>query len=280
MFVPEPSLTFSAAASAPPESLFLLSARNGVVVRSDGSFLPPALSDLLRCGLLSGNSRALRLGVLGGVPCFCSAQESEAIPPSESGLIPCSVRTLLASAPPDACEAACRARELLHWRRLHRFCGACSGPLRESDRDMALLCPACGAAYYPQIAPAVIVAILRSGGREILLAHNRKFEPEVYSLIAGFVECGETAERAAHREIAEETGIRVRNLRYLTSQPWPFPNSLMLAYSAEWESGDPRPDGAELSDCAWFDLKRLPKLPAPGSVARRMIASLAAGTPL
>lgn len=279
MFIADQAMTTLDAASAPRNAFFLCSARNGVPVASDVSGMRlPSVSDAVRCGMLQPETKLLRLGSLDGRPCFCLESNSECLPPPDSGMTTKRVRFLLADASPALFEAVCRARTLLQWRKSHRFCGVCASPLCESGTDMALRCPSCGASYYPQIAPAVIVAITRRDGREVLLAHNRKFEPEVYSLIAGFVECGETAEQAAHREIAEETGVRVRNLRYWTSQPWPFPNSLMMAFFAEYESGEPVPDGVELSDCAWFDVARLPKLPGPGSVARKMIAHLA-GSP-
>ena len=139
---------------------------------------------------------------------------------------------------------------------------------------MALVCPDCGLRYYPQLAPAVIVAVTRNSGSELLLAHNRGFEPGVYSLIAGFVEAGESVEAAVRRELREECGIAVRDIRYLTSQVWPFPNSLMLAFAAEYASGAARPDGEELSDLGWFTAADHPRLPGAGSVARRVIETI------
>jgi NAD+ diphosphatase len=173
---------------------------------------------------------------------------------------------------PESCQSAlCRARELLAWRKLHRFCGACREKLIASDHDSGLICPACHAVYYPQLAPAVIVAITRNNGRELLLAHNRNFAGNMYSLIAGFVEAGESVEMAIHREIREETNLQVKNLRYITSQVWPFPNSLMLAFQAEYDSGEAMADGEELSDLGWFTADDHPELPSPGSVARYVI---------
>jgi len=171
----------------------------------------------------------------------------------------------------DAWNALCRARELLFWRKMHRYCGACRAELVPSSTDSALVCPQCHAHYYPQIAPAVIVAVTRNNGKELLLAHNRTFEPGIFGLLAGFVESGETVEQAVVREIQEETGVQVGNIRYLASQPWPFPNSLMLAFRAEYVSGDLQPDGTELTEAGWFSRDKLPNLPPPGSIARRII---------
>ena len=106
---------------------------------------------------------------------------------------------------------------------------------------------------------------------KILLAHNRNFTSGVYSLIAGFVESGETLEQAVAREILEETGIRVKNIRYYSSQPWPFPNSLMLGFIAEYDSGELNPDGLELESAGWYTVDDLPLLPEHGSIARKII---------
>ena len=131
------------------------------------------------------------------------------------------------------------------------------------------LCPDCGERYYPQLAPAVIVGITQ--GDRILLAHNRKFKQNMHGLIAGFVEAGENIEQAIRREIREETGIEVANIRYFASQCWPFPNSLMLGYTAEYVSGTASPDGTELDSLGWFQAASLPEIPKKGSIARRII---------
>lgn len=170
----------------------------------------------------------------------------------------------------DLIAAVCRARELVLWRNSHRYCGRCTRALHFSERDLALVC-GCGTRYYPQIAPAVIVAVSRNEGQELLLAHNGRFEDGIYSLLAGFVEAGETLEQAIAREIREESGIEVKNIQYLCSQPWPFPNSLMLAFSAEYAGGEAKPDGVELTDLGWFTKDSLPTLPGGGSVARQVI---------
>ncbi|MCL2609748.1 MAG: NAD(+) diphosphatase, partial [Treponema sp.] len=139
------------------------------------------------------------------------------------------------------------------------------------DGDMhARLCPRCGRKEFPRITPAVIVLITDDSGR-ILLAHNRKFGPGMYSLLAGFVEAGETPEQAVLRETEEEVGIRVSDIRYIASSPWPFPASLMLGFSARHVAGELRPDGVEIEDAAWYDRPNLPLIPAPGSLSRGLI---------
>jgi NAD+ diphosphatase len=123
---------------------------------------------------------------------------------------------------------------------------------------------------YPRIAPAVIV-LITNDEEEALLAHNKKFTPGIYSLIAGFVEAGENLEAAVTRETREETGIEICDIRYLLSQPWPFPNSLMVGFSARYKSGTVKPDGVEIDDVQWFSRDSLPSLPGPGSISRHLI---------
>lgn len=170
---------------------------------------------------------------------------------------------------PAVSAAVNRARQLLHHLKVHRFCGVCGAENRLSGADTALVCPACGNTVYPRIDPAVIVAVTR--GDRLLLAHNRRFANGVFSLVAGFVEGGETMEMAVRREVEEEVGIRVKNIRYVHSQFWPFPHSLMLGCFAEYADGELSPDGDEISEAGFFPPHALPATPAPGSVAHRLI---------
>ena len=162
-----------------------------------------------------------------------------------------------------------RAFHLLNWRKKNRFCGVCGSELSVSGDEVALKCDNCGNIIYPRISPAVIVAITR--GKEILLAHSARFANGMYSVIAGFVEAGETLEECVEREIGEEVGIKVRNITYFRSQPWPYPDSLMLAFTAEYESGEIRVDGDEITDAGWYTADNLPGLPLKSSVARKLI---------
>ncbi len=230
----------------------------------------PAFDDLPQ---LPDDDLMLYLGELSGRRCFGTSLERlpENLPEK---LCRYSCRSALFELPEAFQNALCRARELADWKRSHRFCGACGSELLYSTTDIALICPECKKRYYPQISPAIIVAITRNGGKELLLAHNRNFEDGFYSLIAGFVEAGESVENAVHREVMEECGITIRNLKYVTSQVWPFPNSLMLAFTAEYDSGVPEVDGVELTDLGWFSAENHPKLPRPGSVAYRVIRQI------
>jgi NAD+ diphosphatase len=163
-----------------------------------------------------------------------------------------------------------RAYHIIQWRRESRFCGSCGSRNQDAPEELARLCPVCGRIEYPRISPAIIVIIINDQG-QALLAHNKQFLPGMYSLIAGFNEAGETLESTLIREIREEVGLRVRDIRYVTSQPWPFPYSLMAGFSARYAGGTIQVDGVEIEDARWFDRDRLPDLPGLGSVSRYLI---------
>jgi NAD+ diphosphatase len=163
-----------------------------------------------------------------------------------------------------------RTYHIMQWRRDSVFCGTCGTANGDAPGELARLCPSCGRMEFPRISPAVIVLIINDR-EEALLAHNRNFAGGVYSLIAGFNEAGENLEATIIREIREEVSLEVRDIRYRASQPWPFPNSLMLGFTARYASGILKPDGVEIEDARWFSRDRLPKLPGPGSVSRHLI---------
>jgi len=173
---------------------------------------------------------------------------------------------------------AMRALQVLEWDRTHRFCGACGTPTEQVGYERAKRCPACGLTAYPRISPAMMVLITR--GRELLLGRGVNFPPGrfFYSALAGFLEAGESIEDAVVREVREEVNVEVKNLRYFGRQSWPFPNSLMIAFHAEYAGGEMRPDPAELADAQWFPIDALPPLPPPGvSIARELIDWVCAG---
>jgi NAD+ diphosphatase len=166
--------------------------------------------------------------------------------------------------------AMIRACHIVQWRQESRFCGSCGAENIEVSALTERHCPKCGRIEYPRICPAVIVIITDDDNR-ILLAHNKKFKPGLYSLIAGFNEAGESLEAAVEREIYEEINIKIKDVLYVKSQPWPFPNSLMLGFKARYSSGTVRPDGIEIEDAAWFTKDNLPALPGEGSLSRYLI---------
>jgi len=162
-----------------------------------------------------------------------------------------------------------RAVQLVEWARTHRFCGRCATPTVPTPRERARRCPSCGLLAFPRLAPAMIALVER--GDEVLLARGVSFPVPMYSCLAGFVEPGETLEAAVGREIREEVGVEVTDIRYQASQPWPFPHSLMLGFRARWVAGDIEIDPTEIADAGWFRAGSLPMVPPPISIARHLI---------
>ncbi|MFP4644345.1 MAG: NAD(+) diphosphatase [Spirochaetales bacterium] len=180
-----------------------------------------------------------------------------------------SLRSLFGNLPEDEFWLVGRAYQLAHWDRTHRFCGVCGAGTELCGREVARCCPSCGQTIYPRISPAVIVAVVREG--RLLLAHNAQRKHPFYSVLAGFVEPGESLEECVIREVAEETSIICGNVRYFTSQPWPFPDSLMVAFTAEWVSGEIQVDNEEIDHAYWCSPDALPNVPPAPSVARKLI---------
>jgi NAD+ diphosphatase len=157
-----------------------------------------------------------------------------------------------------------RAVQIVEWDRTHQFCGACAEPTVASEQDRSRMCPHCQIPMYPRLAPAMIVAVEREGS--ILLARSPHFPPNIMSVLAGFVEPGESAEDAVVREVYEETSIVVQDVQYFGSQAWPFPNSLMLGFRARYASGEIEIDGEEIEEAAWFPADAMPHM-FPGRVS-------------
>ncbi|GAB5449853.1 MAG: NAD(+) diphosphatase [Halioglobus sp.] len=162
-----------------------------------------------------------------------------------------------------------RAQQLLDWERDHQFCGRCGGAMRVDHQERAMRCDPCRVINYPRIAPCVIVLITR--GEELLLARNANFPQPMYSTLAGFIEAGESAEETLAREVKEEVGLEVKNLRYFQSQSWPFPNQLMLGFFAEYAGGEIVCDEVEIADAQWFHYSNLPMIPPVASISGQLI---------
>lgn len=165
--------------------------------------------------------------------------------------------------------AAGIATQVVEWATTHRYCGRCGTPTERLPDERCMKCPSCGLLAYPRIAPAVIVLVRR--GEEALLARGARFPLPFFSTLAGFVEIGETLEQTVAREIREEVGIEVEDARYFGSQPWPFPHSLMVGFTARWASGEIRCDPSEIVEAAWYRRDALPPIPPRLSIARRLI---------
>jgi len=216
--------------------------------------------------------QALHIGELHGFPCYAAdvAQLPE-IPGGEAT----SLRAIFQLAGAETFALAGRATQLLDWQNNHRFCGKCGTPTTMKAGETAMQCPACGLLAYPRISPAVMVLVRY--GDKLLLGRSPHFKPGVFSALAGFVEPGETLEECAAREVREEVGIEITNLRYFHSQPWPFPNSLMVAFFADYAGGTIAPDPKEIEAADWFPLDALPLLPDPVSISRRLIEAARQG---
>ena len=163
-----------------------------------------------------------------------------------------------------------RACHIAQWRQDSRFCGRCGAQNNDVLGDTQRRCPQCGKTEFPRICPAIIV-IITNDENKILLAHNKRFKAGIYSHISGFNEAGESLEETIVREVREEVNIEVRDIKYVKSQPWPFPNSLMVGFKARYSSGILKPDGDEIEDAQWFSRDKLPELPGEGSLSRYLI---------
>ncbi|SDG57955.1 NAD(+) diphosphatase [Desulfosporosinus hippei] len=181
----------------------------------------------------------------------------------------CNLYRLFGKIPDALFFLAGKAYQILHWDRTHQYCSQCGAGTENKIDERAKLCPACGRVNYPRISPAIIVAITRD--REILLAKGSRFQADFYSVLAGFVEPGETFEECVQREVREEVGLEVKNIRYFGSQPWPFPDSLMVGFTAEYAGGDIKIDENEILNAGWFDVDQLPQIPGTRSIAWSLI---------
>lgn len=162
-----------------------------------------------------------------------------------------------------------RAAQLITWHDTHQFCGRCGSKTEMHQDDLARHCKSCDLIQYPRISPCIIV-LVRDGDR-CLLARSPHFPPGRFSTLAGFIEAGETAEHAVHREVFEEVGIKIKNVQYIESQSWPFPHSLMLGFFADYDSGVLQPDGVEIEEAHWYSKDNMPDFPPSFSISSKLI---------
>jgi NAD+ diphosphatase len=237
---------------------------NELLVAQDGSHLP---DERVRTSL-GAAAQWLEIGSFQGRPCISSAlpRETEAPP----GYVFKRLREMFGVLDDAGIAMAGRAFQLAEWARTHRYCGVCATPTRRLPDEFCLKCPNCGHSNYPRISPAMMVLIKK--GDSILLARNANFAPGRFSALAGFVEAGESVEQTVHREVYEEVGLQVHDLRYFKSQSWPFPHSLMIAFTAEYLGGEIAVDGKEIVEARWYGPgDTLPDLPPLHSVAGYLI---------
>jgi NAD+ diphosphatase len=235
-----------------------------VQVAEDQTQIPQMLS-LTEIGLTPVRTQVL--GSLDEIACCSAELPADSIAPD--GMRFCGLRELYGTLDEDFYTLAGRAIQIVEWDRTHQYCGHCATPTIQPANERAKQCPKCGLVNYPRLSPAVIVLISR--GDELLLARAHRFPAGMYSILAGFVEPGESLEETIVREVREEVGIEIQDIRYFGSQPWPFPNSLMIGFTANYTSGEIRVDPQELTEAAWFHKHHLPQLPPRSSIARKLI---------
>jgi NAD+ diphosphatase len=249
---------------------WLLVHSGGIVVRREGSGVElPTEADARALGVAEAGEgdAAHDVGALAdGRPLRAVPVAGAAFPPPLTVL---GLRDVFGILGAEVFMAAGTATQVVEWAATSRYCGRCATATLRVDGERCMRCPKCGLLAYPRIAPAVIVLVRR--GNEALLARGARFPLPFYSTLAGFVEVGESLEQTVAREIREEVGVEVRDVRYFGSQPWPFPHSLMVGFTAEWAGGELQADGKEILDAGWYRASALPAVPPPVSIARRLI---------
>ncbi|MEE8399118.1 MAG: NAD(+) diphosphatase [Desulfobacterales bacterium] len=211
--------------------------------------------------------RQHHLGKLDGSPCCAVQVADDAVAPD--GMVFKAIRGLFGTVEDDLVGLAARANQILRWDEAHTYCGRCGIEMTAKPDERAKICPACKLVNYPRISPAIIVAITRDD--KILLARSSRFPTAFYSVLAGFVEPGESLEDCLRREVKEEVGVSVKRIRYFGSQPWPYPDSLMVGFTATYAGGDLVIDKKEILDAGWFAADALPQTPGKFSIAGRLI---------
>ena len=210
------------------------------------------------------------IGYLNDKPCFLSELTNESKLDEDLLLTP--LRNLLGRIPDSLFTICSRSLQLSEWTRNNRFCGSCGSKMNKHETERAMSCECNNLLVYPRISPCIIVLVTK--GEQLLLAHNKNFPGTFYSTLAGFIEAGESAESAIHREIYEEVKVKVKNIEYFGSQSWPFPSQLMLGFHAEYLDGDITPDGEEIDLADWFHYKDLPQVPTGNiSISGQLIES-------
>ena len=261
MFVwPEPNTDFTPRVAAPvdPGEAWYFVFRGGDIHQSfDAAGQWQPLPGLPEQGVIQSHY----LGDIAGTHCYATEVDS-----GDKFL---GLRTLFGKSDHMMFSLAGRAQQVLDWYRTHQYCGKCGKPTAVHEKDRATVCSDCKAFYYPRLSPSIITLVYRDD--EMLLARNHRFPDGMYSTLAGFVAPGESIEETLRREVFEEVGVRVGALEYMGSQPWPFPNSLMLGFLAEYESGELVLQEEEIADAKWFHHTDLPSIPGSVAISRWLI---------
>lgn len=252
------------AEAADANAMYFAVHRKGLVVRSEDG--RTRMLDAKEAREVS-TGPAHYLGQLGAAHAFAVSVSMSEDPAAPFSLMP--LRGLFGAIDDEVFAIAGRAVQIVEWATTHRFCGRCATPTERTPGERSMRCPACNLSAYPRIAPAIITLVRK--GELALLAHGARFPAPFYSTLAGFVEPGESLEETLVREVKEEVGVEVGDLRYFGSQSWPFPHSLMLGFFATWKSGEIVIDPSEIVDAKWFRADELPMIPPPLSISRKLI---------
>lgn len=244
---------------------FVFDGNKLLVINMDDQISIPTAKDLIDMELNLNQGRYF--GTLNGNGCYCTNKSKDYTPASNMSFQ--ELRSLGIIFNEELFHLSCRGLHLLRWYENNIYCNKCGALTEDKEDENARICPNCGNINYPRLSPAIIVAIINED--KLLLAHNSRFINGNYSVIAGFVEPGETFEECVSREVREEVGIKVKNIKYFGSEPWPFPDSLMVGFTAEYADGEIREDGIEIDHAGWFRADELPKTPTGKSIAGKLI---------
>lgn len=246
---------------------FIISSDSLLVKEQDGKLTLPERAEIVKHLELNNLSR---IGGTGGLDDIAASINDDQMPLKlPAGFDFIKLRQLFGVLDDETYRIALRAAHIVNWRKNTRHCGRCGGRMIDVAAELAVQCTKCGFIVYPRISPAIIVAVAK--GKQILLARSSRFPAGRFSVIAGFLEPGETLEECVRREVKEEVGIDVDLIRYFDSQPWPYPDSLMVGFTAEYAGGELAIDNNEVVAAGWFTADALPDIPPKDSIARRLI---------
>lgn len=202
--------------------------------------------------------RRFQLGTFQGNEYLCAELPQDLEVNEEFNVVP--IRQALSLFSPEQFGIGVKAYSVINWDKNHQFCGRCGLPTNHHGKNFERICSSCNMSFFPRISPSIIVLIHNKD--RLVMARSPHFLPGVYGLIAGFVEIGESLEEAVHREVKEEVGLEIKNLNYFGSQPWPFPDSLMVAFTAEYAAGEIKIDQDEIEEAGWYNYNNLPGRPS------------------
>jgi NAD+ diphosphatase len=244
---------------------FVFQERKMLVMTGRSTSSVPRIADIRITGIKP--IREIYLGSLNGIHCYAAEVEGSIGPPKGMSFL--GLWGLHGHIDEALFRLAFKAIHTIEWDKADQYCKRCGSKNQPKIGERAKECPQCGFISFPRISPAIIVLVERDG--KALLARSGRFKEGLFSTVAGFVEPGESLEDAVHREVKEETDIDVKNIRYFGSQPWPFPDSLMVGFTAEYAGGEIKVDDNEILDARWFSAEDMPEIPGTISIARALI---------